>query len=83
MAEHFSKILKRPDPENPPDITPASEDLDISTNPPTQEEIIKAIKSPKSNKSLGQDASKVELFKINPELAADTLLLFCGNLRER
>ena len=51
VAEHFSKILKRPDPENPPDITLASEDLDISTNPPTWEEIIKAIKSLKNNKS--------------------------------
>ena len=75
-AELFSENLNRPDPENPPDITPASDDLDISTNPPTQEEIIKVIKPPKRNETLGQDAIKAELFKINPELAADTLLLF-------
>lgn len=60
-------ILKTPDRENLPDITPASEDLEISTNPPIWEEIINAIKFS------AQKEQNQELFKMNPELAADTL----------
>ena len=73
-VEHFSEVLNRPDPKNSPDIAPASEDLDINTDPPTREEIIQALKTLKNNKAPGQDAIKAELFKMNPELVADTLL---------
>ena len=69
-VEHFSKVLNRPDPKNPPDIAPSS-DLDINTDPPTREEIIRAVKTLKNNKAPGQDAFKAELFKMNPELVAD------------
>nr|KAG5686685.1 hypothetical protein BaRGS_013584 [Batillaria attramentaria] len=49
-AEHFKETLNRPPPPVPPDIPPAAQLLDISTNPPTKTEIIKAIKSLKSGK---------------------------------
>ena len=68
--EHFSEILNRPGPENTPDIAPSS-DLDINTDPPTREEIIKAVKTLKNNKAPGQDALQAELFKMNPEFVAD------------
>ena len=35
-ANHFSEILNQPAPENPPDIAPATEDLDINTDAPTR-----------------------------------------------
>ena len=73
-AEHFSEILNKPAPENPPDIAPATEDLDISTDAPTKQEIIKAVKTLKNNKTRRQDTLQAELLKINPDLAADLLL---------
>nr|KAG5701327.1 hypothetical protein BaRGS_006101 [Batillaria attramentaria] len=50
-AEHFKETLNRPPPPVPPDIPPTAQLLDISTNPPTKTEIIKAIKSLKSGKA--------------------------------
>ena len=72
-AEHFSEILNKPAPENAPDIALATEDLDISTDAPTKQEIIKTIKALKNNKAPGQDRLQAELLKINPDLAADLL----------
>ncbi|XP_061164542.1 uncharacterized protein LOC133173578 [Saccostrea echinata] len=42
--EHFEELLNRPVPPNPPNITPADEDLDIDWGPPTKEEIKIALK---------------------------------------
>ncbi len=42
-SEHFEELLNRPAPPNPPDINPADEDLPISCDKPTREEIRKAI----------------------------------------
>ena len=53
-AENFYEILNKPAPENPPDIAPATEDLDISTDAPTKQEIIKAIKALKNNRPPGR-----------------------------
>lgn len=47
-AEHFCEILNRPDRKNFPDIAPASDDVDVSTIPATQKEIIRLLKSLKS-----------------------------------
>ena len=82
-AEHFSEILNKPAPENPPDIAPATEDLDISTDAPIKQEIIKAIKALKNNKIPGQDTLQAELLKINLDLAADLLLSLFESIWEK
>ena len=72
-AEHFQEVLNRPPPDETANIPEAAEDLDISTDPPTKEEIVAAIKTLKNGKSPGQDNLDAELFKAEPELAADIL----------
>lgn len=37
--EHFEELLNIPTPPNPPNITPADEDLNIDCGPPRKEEI--------------------------------------------
>ena len=72
--EHFNEVLNRPPPETQAEITPAEEDLEIDIEPPRKEEIIKAIKTLKNRKAPGQDNLCAELFKTDPEQAADILL---------
>ncbi|KAK7101726.1 hypothetical protein V1264_020063 [Littorina saxatilis] len=72
-AEHFQEVLNRPDPEDTPEIEEAEEDLDINTEPPTKEEIIRAIKTLKNNKAPGGDCLNAELFKTDPETSAAIL----------
>ena len=72
-AEHFQEVLNRPSPEETADILEAEEDLNINIEPPTKEEIVTAIKTPKNGKSSGQDNLDAELFKADPELAATIL----------
>ena len=72
-VEHFREVLNRPSPEETPNILEAEEDLDISIDPPTKEEIVSAIKTLKNGKSPGRDNLDAELFKADPELAANIL----------
>lgn len=53
--EHFEELLNRPPPDNPPQIEPAEEDLDIDLEPPRKEEIEEAIKKLRNNKAAGPD----------------------------
>ncbi|GFR70600.1 hypothetical protein ElyMa_002076500, partial [Elysia marginata] len=73
-TEHFHEILNRQAPETEPIIPEAEEDLDVVTTVPTRQEIIRAIKSLKNNKAPGPDGLNAELFKADPELAAEVLL---------
>ena len=78
-TEHFSEVLNRPPPPTEADIQEAETDLDVNTDPPGKEEIIAAIKSLKNGKSPGQDNLSAEVFKADPQLAADKLQpLFTG-----
>jgi hypothetical protein len=72
-TEHFSEVLNRPPPPTEADIQEVERDLDVNTDPPEKEEIIAAIKSLKNRKSPGQDNLSAELFKADPQLAADLL----------
>ena len=45
LTEHFQERLNWPEPDDIPDIDSADEDLDINLEPPTKEEITKAIKT--------------------------------------
>nr|KAG5690573.1 hypothetical protein BaRGS_009235 [Batillaria attramentaria] len=72
-VEHFKETLNRPPPPVPPDIPPAAQLLDISTNPPTKTEIIKAIKSLKSGKAAGPDGIPPEALKADIQTSTDML----------
>ena len=60
--EHFEDLLNRPE---PPDIQPATEDLPIDCDPPTKDEIRKAIIQLKNGKSAGPDGIPAEALKAN------------------
>ena len=74
-AEHFSEVLNRPPPATEADVQDPDPnlDLDINTAPPEKEEIMAAIRSLKNGKAPGQDGLNAELFKADPEFAAQVL----------
>ena len=57
--------------------------MDVSSIPPTKEEVIAAIKSLKHGKAPGSDNLNAELFKADPELAAKILLPLFTAIWER
>jgi len=65
--------LNRPPPSTEADIQVAENDLDVNTNPPGKDEIIADIMSLKNKKFPGQDNLMAEIFKVDPQLAADLL----------
>ena len=70
-TEHSSEVLNRPPPPTEADVPEAETDLDVNTDPPRKEEIIAAIKSLENGKSPRHDNLSAEVFKANPQLAAD------------
>ena len=66
--EHFKEVLK--DPATPANPTPADEDINIDTSPPTLHEIQKAVKSLKTNKAAGVDSINAELLKADINTAS-------------
>jgi len=72
-VEHFRAVLNRPEPTIAFKGRPQLEDLDISTDPPSEEEIMKAIKSMKSGKAAGIDGIQAELLKVDIHTATVTL----------
>ena len=73
-TEHFEELLNRPAPENPPVIPEAEMDLDINSDAPTKEEIVKAIKRLKNGKAAGPDGIPAEALKADVETTAEMLL---------
>ena len=73
-AEHFEELLNRPVPENPPYIAEAEIDIDIDCDPPTREEIIRAITKMKNGKAAGPDGIPAEALKADVKTTADMLL---------
>ena len=72
-TEHFNEVLNRPPPTTEAVPQNLDTDLDVSIAPPEKEEIVAAIKSLKNGKAPGQDNLNAELFKADPELAAQIL----------
>lgn len=72
-VEHFEEVLNRPPPQIVPDIPLAEEPLNISIDPPTKAEIIKAIKSLKTGKAPGPDGIPPEALKANTATTAEML----------
>ena len=73
-AEHFEELLNRPAPENPPYIAEAEIDIDIDCDPPTREEIIRAITKMKNGKAAGPDGIPAEALKVDVKTTVDMLL---------
>ena len=72
-AEHFNEVLNRPEAQHPADIQPAERDLEIETFPPEKAEIKAAIATQGNNKAPGTDSLCANVFKTDPETAADIL----------
>ncbi|PIK44249.1 putative pendrin-like [Apostichopus japonicus] len=82
-ADHFCEVLNRPPPTIEAVIQEAEDDLDVSSTPPTKEEVIAAIKSLKNGKAPGSDNLNAELFKADPEIAGKILLPLFTAIWER
>ena len=72
-AEHFKELLNRPAPETLADIQPAEHYLPIDCHTPSEEEIIKAIKTLKNGKSPGPDLIPAEALKADATTTAKIL----------
>ena len=72
--QHFRELLNRDPPEESLDIEEATEDLPINCEPPTKEEIERAIKQQKSGKASGPDEIPVEALKA--DLIGSTNMLY-------
>ena len=73
-SEHFTEVLNRPPPRDVADIQDPEEVLNIPEEPPTKEEIIKAIGELKNGKAPGSDNLCAELFKTDPSFTANVFL---------
>ena len=71
--EPFKEVLNRPTPSSTAEIEEAEADLSVNTEPPTLDEIKKAVQSLKNGKAPGRDNLNAELFKADPDQAARLL----------
>jgi hypothetical protein len=72
-AKHLIEELNRAAPENPPNVAEADTNIEINCDPPTRDEIIRAIKM-KNGKAAGPDGIPAEALKTDVETTADMLL---------
>ena len=72
-VEHFKEVLNRPLPNNVANPPPASNDLNIRTDPPNENEIRKALESLKPNKAPGVDLIQAEILKADIETTTEQL----------
>ena len=82
-AEHFREILNRPRPETPANIPPAEEELPISCDRPSKEEIERAIKVQKKGKAAGPDEIPAEAIKGDMKTAVEILYELFGKIWEK
>ena len=71
--EHFENILNREPPRLRPTIHSAEQDLPINVEPPTENEVRKAIQSLKNGKAAGEDEVTAEMLKIETEFTPKLL----------
>ena len=73
--EHFCEVLNRPDPEHPAEVPEEEflEELNISEEPLTKEEIMSTVKELKNGKAAGFDEVSPDLLKADPATTADIL----------
>ena len=75
-VEHFEELLNRPAPQNPPDILPAAEDLDIDSGTLTRDEIRMAIRQLKSGKASGPNGISCEELHIKADVETTVDMLY-------
>ena len=66
-------MLNRPPPQNPPDILPAAQDLDIESGTLIRDEIRMAIRQLRSGKAAGPDGIPCQALKADIETTVDML----------
>ncbi len=72
--EHFDNVLKRPDPEAPAVVDDRQpNEIDVSDECITRQEIKQALKNMKNGKSAGMDSITTELLKADIEITAFVL----------
>ena len=81
-AEHFEELLNRPPPDDPPNIEPADQDLEIDCEVPDMDEILLAIKQQKSGKAPGPDNIPPEALKEAEELNTEALHMLFKDIWE-
>ena len=72
-VEHFEELLNGPPPQNPTDILPEAQDLDIESRTLTRDEIRIAIRQLRSGKAAGPDGIACEALKADIETTVDML----------
>jgi len=72
-AEHFEELLNRPSHQHPPDIPEMENDLPISCDPPTSQEIRAAILKAKNGKAAGPDGIPSEALKADLDTTVEML----------
>ena len=81
-VEHFSELLNRPGPEDPPDIPPAETELSINCAKPSRHEIRKAIQALKNGKAAGIDSVPAEALKVDIGTSTEILYRLFENIWE-
>ena len=81
--EHFEELLNRPPPQNPPDIAPAEEVLQINCERPSKAEIEKAIHHMKKGKASGPDKIPAEAIQADIETSTEILHDLFGKIWEQ
>ena len=81
--EHFEELLNRPPPQNPPDVTPAEEVLQINCERPSKTEIEKAIHHMKRGKASGPDKIPAEAIKADIDTSSEILHDLFGKIWEQ
>ena len=79
-AEHFQQVLNLPEPANPAEVREPVEELIISIDPLSKEEIVDGIKGLKNNKAAGYDGIAAELLKADAEASADALVVLFSRI---
>ena len=82
-VEHFREVLNQETPHETADPLPAQELLDINLRPPTNEEIVAAIRKIKSGKAPGADGLNAEMLKADIQTSAKELKELFESIWER
>ena len=82
-VEHFEELLNRPLPDEPPDIEPAEEDLEVDCDAPDLDEILLAIKQQKSGKAAGPDNIPPEALKQAEDINTEVLHMLFKDIWEK
>ena len=81
--EHFEELLNQSEPENPPDILPADEVLQVTCERPSKAEIDKAIHHMKRGKASGPNEIPTEAYKADMETSTKMLHDIIGKIWDK